>query len=238
MFIVLALATIPFHYDGALRPGQTLTVRDINGTVRVHEGGSLRIDATKHAEHGDPAAVAIHVEPRPDGLIVCVRYPPDAQRGCADGGGGTHVSTDNDTAVDFDVTLPRDVRLDAQTVNGSIDAQTAGEVSAATVNGRVSVDAPAIRAAKSVNGSLDLRLRARGDVPLTAKTVNGSIRVDLPPGSGARVAAKTLLGGIDVPGLAVDKPRFGPGASANGTLGGGGRDVDLQTVNGTITLRR
>jgi hypothetical protein len=237
MFLVLALVSIPFHYDGALRPGQTLTVRDVNGTVRVHEGGRLRIDATKHAVHGDPAAVAIHVEPHPDGLVVCVRYPPDAERGC-DEHVSARSSVDNDTAVDFEVTLPRDVRLDAQTVNGSIAAKIASEVSAATVNGGVNVDALAIREAKSVNGSLDLRLRVPGEIPLKAKTVNGSIRVDLPPGSGARITAKTLLGGIDVPGLAVDKPPFGPGASANGTIGSGGPAVDLQTVNGSITVRR
>jgi hypothetical protein len=237
MFLVLALATVPFHYDGLLRPGQNLTVRDINGTVRVHEGDRLRIDATKHAEHGDPAAVAIHVEPRPDGLIVCVRYPPEAQRGCAEPG-GTRVGGDNDTVVDFDVTLPRDVGLDAQTVNGSIEARTSGAVTAATVNGRVNVDAPEIRDVKSTNGSLDLHVNAPGRAALTAKTVNGSIRVDLPAGSGATISAKTLLGGIDVPGLAVQKPRFGPGASASGTIGDGARSVDLQTTNGSIVVRR
>jgi hypothetical protein len=237
MFLVLALATVPFHYEGVLHPGQSLTVRDINGTVRVHEGDRLRIDATKHAEHGDPAAVAIHVEPRPDGLIVCVRYPPEAQRDCAERG-GNRVGGDNDTAVDFDVTLPRDVGLDAQTVSGSIEARTSGAVTAATVNGRVNVDAPEIRDVKSTNGSLDLRVRGPGRTPMTAKTVNGSIQLDLPSGSGARISARTLVGGIDVPGLSVEKPRFGPGASATGTIGDGARTVDLQTTNGSIVVRR
>jgi hypothetical protein len=237
MFLVFALAALPFHYEGSLRPGQTLTVRDIDGSVRVHEGDRLRIDATKRAQHSDPAAVVIHVEPHPDGLTVCVRYPPEAQGSC-DNGRGRHVSGDDDTVVDFDVTIPRGVQLDAQTVQGSIDAQTAGVVSAGTVSGRVTVDAPEIREAKSVNGSLDLRLRGSGNAPLTARTVNGSIRVDLPAGSGARISAKTLVGGIDVPGLAVEKPPFGPGASAIGTIGDGVRNLDLQTVNGSIAVRR
>ena len=51
MFLVLAFATVPFSYDGALRPGQKLTVRDINGTVRVRTGDRLAIRATKHRVH-------------------------------------------------------------------------------------------------------------------------------------------------------------------------------------------
>jgi DUF4097 and DUF4098 domain-containing protein YvlB len=109
------------------------------------------------------------------------------------------------------------VRLDAESVNGSIDAATDGAVAATTVNGRVSVDAAEVT---------------------TAKTVNGSIDVQLPPGSGVTLEAKTLIGGIVAGGLTVERPRFGPGASAHGTLGDGARTVDLQTVNGSIALRR
>jgi hypothetical protein len=237
MVLVLALVTVPFSYQGTLRAGQTLAVRDIDGTVRVRRGDHLRIEAKKHAEHGDPNAVVIHVEPGANGLVVCVRYPPDAQRACSDRT-SSHESGNNDTIVDFDVTVPRDVRLDAQNVNGTIDAETDGPVTATTVNGRVSVDAPEIRSAKTVNGSIQLRVRGTGRAPLTAKTVNGSIDVQLPPGSGATLDAKTLLGGIDAAGLPVDKPRFGPGSSVHGTLGDGARPVELATVNGSITLRR
>jgi hypothetical protein len=238
MFVVIGLATVPFDYEGNLRPGQTLAVRDINGTVRVRNSGErLRIRATKHAEHGNPAEVAIRVEQRPDGMIVCVRYPPDAARSCEEHA-SSHVAPDNDTVVDFDVTLPGGARLDAQSVNGSIDAATDGVVAATTVNGRVAVDAAEVTTAKTVNGSIRLRLRGPGNASLVAKTVNGSIDVQLPPGSGVTLEAKTLIGGIVAGGLTVERAPFGPGASAHGTLGDGARTVDLQTVNGSITLRR
>ncbi len=237
MFVVLALAAVPFAYDGSLRAGQTLTVRDINGGVRVRAGDRLSIRATKHARSGDPNEVQIHVEQRADGTVVCVRYPPDAGRGC-DAREARHGSSDNDTAVDFDITLPRGARLDAQTVNGSIDAQTDGPVSATTVNGGLTLDAPEIGSARTVNGSLHLRVREAGRGTLVAKTVTGSIDVELPRGAGVAFDAKTLTGGIDAAGVSVSRPEYGPGATAHATLGDGARRVDCETVTGSITLRR
>src|SRR4030088_439235 len=106
MFLVLAFAAVPFAYDGQLRAGQTLTVRDINGTVRVRTGDRLTIRANKHAERSDPNEVAIHVENRADGIVVCVRYPPDANRACDDDSPYSSRGSHNDTAVDFDITVP------------------------------------------------------------------------------------------------------------------------------------
>jgi hypothetical protein len=237
MILVLGFAPVPFSYDGALRAGQTLTVRDINGGVRVRAGDRLSIRATKHARNGDPNDVQIHVEQRPDGTIVCVRYPPDAGRGCAERE-SQHGSTNNDTAVDFDITLPRGAHLDAQTVNGSVDAQTDGPVSAATVNGSLTLDAPDIAGARTVNGSLHLRVRDGGRSALVAKTVTGSIDVELPRGAGVVFDAKTLTGRIDAAGVSVTRPQYGPGATAHATLGDGSHRVDCETVTGSITLRR
>ncbi len=240
MFLVLAFAAaVPFSYDGALRPGQTLTVRDVNGGVRVRAGERLSIRATKRARHGDPNEVQIHVEQRADGTLVCVRYPPDAARGCDERDSRrASRSNDNDTAVDFDITLPRGARLDATTVNGSIDARTDGPVSATAVNGGITLDAPEIGSARTVNGSLRLRVRDAGRGTLLAKTVTGSIEVELPRGAGVAFDAKTLTGGISADGVTVTRPEYGPGATAHATLGDGAQRVDCETVTGSITLRR
>jgi hypothetical protein len=236
MVLVIGLVSVPFNYDGALRSGQTLAIRDVNGSVRVRNGDRLQIRATKRARTGDPNAVQIHVEQRPDGAIVCVRYPPDAERGCGDNV-SSHGSSNNDTAVDFDVMVPRGAQLNAQTVNGSVDAQTDALADASTVNGSLRVDAREIRTARTVNGSIGLRVR-EGRASLEAKAVNGSIDVEVPPGSGVTLDAKTLTGSIHAAGVTVDKPRFGIGENVHATLGDGARHLDLETVNGSITLRR
>src|ERR1700681_1247765 len=238
MFLVLALAAVPFVYDGQLKPGQSLTVRDINGSVRVRTGDRLAIHATKHSERGDRNAVAIHVENVADGIIVCVRYPPDANRSCSERWSQRNGDHDNDTAVDFEITVPHGISLNASTVNGSVDAMNDGPTEASTVNGSVQVEGRDVRRASTVNGSLRVRVLDRSSGTLTAKTVNGSIDVTLAPGSGVAFEARTLTGGINAEGISVDHPRWGPGARASGTVGDGALRVSAATVNGSITLHR
>lgn len=235
MLLVMAAMTVPFSYDGSLRPGQTLEIRDINGSVRVHTGDRLSIHALKQSERGDANAVAIHVENRPSGIVVCVRYPPDASRGCSESI-GSHNSDDNDTSVAFDVTVPHGITLDAHTVNGSIDAVNDGPATAETVNGSIRVQGRTVRSARTINGSVEVTMLAGGS--LDAHTVNGSIHVSVPPGSGVSLVARTTTGGITADGFNVERPRYGPGAHASGTVGDGANKLDLETMNGSITVRR
>ena len=236
MFLVLALASIPFSYDGSILPGRTLTVRNVNGGIRVHTGDRLQIRAEKHAQRSDPNAVTIRVDQRAGGIVVCVRYPGYADRPCDEDANMRNV--DNDTTVDFDITLPHGVALDASSVNGAVEARTDGTIDARTVNGSVRAEGRDVRSVATVNGSVHVRVLDRSRGTLEAKTVNGSIDVALPAGTGVRLEAKTLTGGITADGLTVERPRYGPGASANGTAGDGARHLTLETVNGSITLTR
>ena len=238
MVLVLAVAAVPFAYDGSLRPGQKLTIRDVNGTVRVRTGDRLAIRANKHAERSDPNEVQIHVENRSDGVVVCVRYPPDATRSCDEHSSRSSLDSHNDTAVDFDVTVPHGITLDARSVNGAVDAINDGPTDASSVNGSVRVEGRDVRKAWSVNGSVEVHVLDRVRGTLNAKTVNGSIAVSLPSGSGYRLEARTLTGGINADGINVDHPRYGPGASASGTVGDGAFHIDATTINGSITLHR
>jgi len=238
MFLVLAVTAVPFAYDGSLRAGQKLTVSDINGSVRVRTGDRLAIRASKHAERDDPNEVVIHVENRADGIVVCVRYPPDANRACDDNSSRSSSNSRNDTAVDFDITVPHGITLDAKSVNGAVDAINDGPTDASSVNGSVRVEGRDVRRAASVNGSVEVHVLDRMRGTLSAKTVNGSIDVSLAPGSGVTLEARTLTGGISADGITVNRPRYGPGASASGTVGDGALRVEAKTINGSITLHR
>ncbi|HEX3468148.1 MAG TPA: DUF4097 family beta strand repeat-containing protein [Candidatus Elarobacter sp.] len=227
------MTVVPFTYNGSLRAGQTLTIRDVNGDVRVRTGDRFAIHATKRAERGDPNAVAIRVEQRPDGTLVCVRYSPDTNRDCNPGSENAH---GNDTEVAFDVTVPAGVRLDASSVNGNVDVDNAGPADASTVNGNVRVTGRDVQRATTVNGSVTVDVLDRTRGALVASSVNGSIDVTLPHGTGLTVDASTVTGDISAPGMSVQRPRYGPGASLNGTIGDGARRLSLHTTNGTITL--
>jgi len=92
--------------------------------------------------------------------------------------------------------------------------------------------------AETVNGSITATVgRADGTEPLTFKTVNGSIALDLPSGANAEVRAATVNGDIQ-----TDFPLQGQVRVSRrrlvGTIGVGGRELALETVNGSIRIRQ
>jgi DUF4097 and DUF4098 domain-containing protein YvlB len=92
---------------------------------------------------------------------------------------------------------------------------------ASTVNGSVIVTMGRMNTQegatfKTVNGEIQLNLPAVVDVNLRAETLNGSVRSDFPI---------TVQGSMS--------PR-----RLRGTIGNGGPELQVSTVNGGITLRR
>ena len=79
--------------------------------------------------------------------------------------------------------------------------------------------------------------RADWEGEMEFKTVNGGIDVSFPSGLSAEVEAKTLNGEIT-----SDFPLTVQGTFSrrhmNGTVGGGGRELRLETVNGSVQIRR
>ena len=72
---------------------------------------------------------------------------------------------------------------------------------------------------------------------LKFQTVNGSIALDLPADVSTDVRATTVNGGISTDFPISVTGRVDP-RKLIGTIGGGGRSMEVQTVNGSITLRR
>jgi DUF4097 and DUF4098 domain-containing protein YvlB len=106
------------------------------------------------------------------------------------------------------------------------------------VNGSVSIrDAAGEVQAETVNGGIEARY---GTTPASGrsrfKTVNGGIEVSLPEGSTGRLEAKTVNGsvGCDLPLTDTEKSR----RRLFGRLGPGDGAFYLETVNGSIHVRR
>ncbi|PYP64110.1 MAG: hypothetical protein DMD37_03730, partial [Gemmatimonadetes bacterium] len=68
-------------------------------------------------------------------------------------------------------------------------------------------------------------------------TVNGGITLELPATFSAEVRAETVNGDIETEFPLTVTGRFGP-RHLRGTVGNGGRELDLGTVNGSIRLRK
>ena len=233
-----------WRWDGRRAAGQSVAIKGVNGEVKAAAaaGDRILVTAVKKARRSDPASVQIQVVEHAGGVTICAVYPTREGRApneCAPGEGGRMSVQDNDVNVSFSVGVPAGVALVARTVNGGVEADgLTGDVDAHTVNGGVRLSTAGRAQAETVNGSITASLgQADGTEPLTFKTVNGSISVDLPPSANAEVDASTVNGeiGSEFPlgGQARVSKRH-----LSGTIGGGGRALSLETVNGSIHIRR
>ena len=243
-----ALATAAaqdFNWHGRIAVGKRLEVKGVNGDVRavLSSGAEAVVNARKHARRSDPDEVEIRVVESDDGITICAVYPtPPRARQENDCGPGKswHSSTDNnDVVVDFDVQVPAGVEFQGQTVNGEMSAEgLKADVNASTVNGSVRVTTTGLAQAATVNGSVYAEMgRANWDGELEFSTVNGGITLILPGKLDTEIRATTVNGDIETDWPMMISGRFGP-RHLRGTIGAGGRSLELSTVNGEIRLKK
>jgi hypothetical protein len=209
-----------------LASGGAFRLRNVNGRVSLStwDKAQVEIDAVKKASSEQALRqIEIEIADGSDHVDVTTRTP----RGFFGG-----------YLVDYDVRVPQGVRVEVETVNGSINLEGAlastrvktvngsvevlearGEVEAQAVNGRIEVQSPAVAASdryrlSTTNGSVELRLPREVSGSFEAHAVNGSISTDLP--------------------LRVEG-RFGP-KRLSGQVGSGGGRYELRTVNGSVSI--
>src|SRR5262245_58602782 len=240
---VLAAAE-DFNWSGRLAPGKTLEIRGVNGSIDASGGGGkAEVRATKTARRSDPDSVEIKVIEHGDGVTICAVYPTpkDASRPneCRAGGGGRMNTRDNDVNVSFSVRVPQGVKLVADTVNGGVNVRGLdADARAHTVNGSIKLRTDGRAEAQTVNGSIEASMgRADWDGNNEFKTVNGAIHVELPSDLSTEVRAQTVNGDIETDFQLTVSGRFSR-RSLQGRIGGGGRELVLETVNGGIRLSR
>lgn len=229
-----------FHWSGHLQAGQSIEIKGVNGNVEAEAGGSqVEVHALKEGRRSDPSEVRIEVVEHSGGVTICAVYPnPDWFRDneCVPGKGGRNSVRDNDVRVDFQIRVPAGVDFVGRTVNGDVEAaDLASNASGHTVNGKVDISCDGFGDAQTVNGSIRVSLGSAFSQDLEFSTVNGSVTLELPEEVDAEVRASSVNGSIksDFP-LSI-KGRWGP-QSARGTLGSGGPDLSIKTVNGSIKI--
>lgn len=220
----------------------TLEVKGVNGGIDAGPapGGEAEVVATKRGRRSDPAEVKIEVVEHAGGVTLCAVYPgSEAASECKPGAGGRMSVRDNDVQVEFAVKVPAGVRFVGRTVNGGIEARDLpGDAEVHTVNGGVEVGAAGHVMAETVNGGILAEMgRADWKGPLEFKTVNGGIKVALPPDAGAEVRAATVNGDISTDFPLAVQGRFSK-RNLEGTIGAGGRQLALETVNGSIEITK
>jgi hypothetical protein len=234
-----------FTWRKRMAAGQTLEIKGVNGEIRavLADGDEAEVTATKRARRSDPDEVEIKVLEHADGVTICAVYPTPRrsrqENECAPGDEGHMNTNDNDVDVTFVVKVPRGVNYVGHTVNGEIKAAgLRSNVDVETVNGSIRVSTSGRVQANTVNGSIDASMgNADWGEDVAFSTVNGGITLDLPAEVNAELRASTVNGDIVSDFPVTVRGRFGP-RRVSGTLGSGGHELELETVNGSITLRR
>ena len=225
-----------------LAPGSQVVVQNLNGRVQVAawDAPQVRLVAVKTAHAAtDGRARAylrdleVKVEQTPGKLVIRTRTP-----GAEGGVRGWLACAGVDGEVAYRLTLPREARLAASTVNGDVEVSgLQAPVRASSTNGDVVLEVDGEAEASSVNGNI--RVSMRRPEPRSAmelSTVNGSILLLLPAEFRAYVDARTTNGsvGSDLP-LVVEGRRSR--SRLVGRLNGGTTRLTLRTTNGSIWLK-
>lgn len=237
-----AVAQGDFHWKGKVAAGKTIEIKGVNGDIEAVAGsGDVEVTGVKSAHRSDPEDVKIDVVPSEDGVTICAVYPSDGrEENTCEPGEHEHTNVrNNDTRVDFTVRVPEGVRFRGVTVNGKVDAANlSSDVDASTVNGSIRISTTGYAEARTVNGSIVASMgKAMWTDALDFSTVNGGITLDLPANLSTEVKATTVNGDIDTDFPLTITGRFGH-RRLNGTIGNGGRRLELSTVNGSIKLRK
>jgi Putative adhesin len=240
--LAMPAAAQDFEWRGQMAQGQSIEIKGVNGSIRAAaaRGNEVEVTAAKSARRSNPAEVRFEVVPHAGGVTICAIYPsPQGQPAneCRAGSGGRMSTHNNDTSVDFTVYVPVGVNFVGRTVNGDVDGDSLrGDVEAHTVNGSIRVVTTGLARATTVNGSINATM-ARTDWPGEAafKTVNGEITVKVPATLNAELRAETVNGRIRSE-LPVTMTGQMERRRLRGTIGSGGRELALTTVNGGITL--
>jgi DUF4097 and DUF4098 domain-containing protein YvlB len=230
-----------FHWTGKLSPDQVVVIKDINGDIDATGSSSsdeVEVTAVKSGRGAED--VRIQVVKLNDGVMICAVYPGffGSSNDCESNshwGNNNH----NNAKVDFTIHMPQNLRFTGKNVNGGVHAESMGRyVEAASVNGTIRISTSSWASASSVNGSIYARMgRTDWSGDLEFKTVNGSIKLELPTNLSADIDFNSVNGHLE-----SDFPVTMQGSmgrhSVHGTIGGGGRSLQIRTVNGSGELRK
>jgi len=231
-----------FEWSGRVAPGKSIEIKGVNGGIVAEAGTGSQVEvvARKSGRRSDPDEVTIEVVEHADGITLCAVYPTprgDRPNECGPGERGRMNTKNNDVNVEFTVRVPAAVRFIGRTVNGSIEARgLKADVEAYTVNGSIGLATRGVARATTVNGSIDAEMGTAASDALEFETVNGGITLTVPAGSGAEIRASTVNGDISTDFPLTVRGKFSR-RSITGTIGRGGPQLMMTTVNGDIRLR-
>jgi DUF4097 and DUF4098 domain-containing protein YvlB len=221
-----------FHQVYPLAATGRVSVENVNGAIAISawDRNEVKVDAIKRGRtQRDLDDARIVVDASSHTVAIRTKYPE-------------HGENSHAASVAYTITVPRGAALDhVESVNGDVTVDgVAGAVRVNAVNGKVSLArARGDVNASTVNGRVEVAFDRLTSRRVSLNTVNGGILLTLPRNAAAHLNASTVHGDISSDfELAIRHAGLGPGSSLDTTIGGGGAEVKLATVNGGINLTR
>ncbi len=228
-----------YDFDGDL-----ISVKTTNGNIFVKAWDRDEVEVNAEIEvRASSKSVArefmdqveVVVRERGDELIIRVEHPDQHGGGFMDwffGAGKPSVS------VNFWLNVPEYNDISASSVNGNVEiVGIEGKAELSTTNGKIvaeEINGPVD--ASTTNGSISVEIRSdelEDDIRL--HTVNGSIKLALDEDMQADIDISTVNGSIHTDFPLEVQGKWGP-KSVSGEVNGGGALIDLETVNGSVTI--
>jgi hypothetical protein len=232
-----------FRWAKSLPAGHWVRVHNVSGDVKVTgtDGDRVEVVGIRRGGGYDEDDVRVDVHEGRDGVTICALWGPDSW--CDDR--GSHHESHGDGrrrrgSVDFEVRLPRRLKLSANSVSGDVEVNGVGdEVRAGSVSGNVRLErvrAPRV-SASSVSGDVDVQIDAlTGPGDLRFTSVSGNVSLQLPRSLDADFTLRTVSGELESDFRLILQGPMNR-RSLSGRIGRGGRDLHLTTVSGDVRLR-
>ena len=233
---VLASVTEEETFSYPLDEGGRFSISNVNGFISVtgSDGSQVEIIAIKKADSQDEL----------DKIEIVVSASNNEIRVKTElGSSNRWFSRGNSSGeVNYEIIVPAGTQLDAvDTVNGDVTISgVSGDVEAESVNGRINVDGLAGNVSLStVNGSVEAGfIRLGGQQKVKAETVNGRVIINLPGDADVKVSADSLNGSINGSDFGLETEKGFVGSDLNGNIGNGSARLNIDTVNGSIKIRK
>ena len=217
-----------------LAAGGSVALDNVNGDVSIEgwERNEVRVYAVKSASSPELLdELVVKVDADKNQVRIDTRYPSMS---------GSDHEHHRFTKVEYTLSVPRSAMLDEiDLVNGNLTVVgVEGGVDADTVNGNIMVrDCAGNADLGTVNGVIEAHIDrlAFGD-KLDMESVNGRLDLYLASSIGADLRAESVNGSLKNDfGIDVRKGKY-VGSDFQGSVGGGGATVSLETVNGSIDV--
>ncbi len=216
-----------------LSPGGEIEVGNTNGRIDVEgvDGNTVEIRAERIAKATTDGAaqellprIKIEEDIKPDRIDVHTARI-------------TGIMVAASMEVRYHVRAPKSAKIHVTNTNGMIALEgLAGAIEAHTTNGGVRAsNLTGSLQATTTNGGVNADFESlQHDVRLT--TVNGGVSIGLPDSAKATIVASCTNGGISVSGVKMSVTEQSR-RRLEGTMNGGGANVELKTTNGGIRIR-